>query len=58
MDNKFEFKNGSYIKVIKSNENKRPTNIKFKEITDIELAEIKTILNVMHKKQEVKLWIL
>ena len=35
-----KFKNGSYIKSIEVNENKRPTNIEFKVITENEIAEM------------------
>ena len=34
MGTELKFKNGSYIKVIESNEIKRPSDIKFKEITE------------------------
>ena len=34
MCTELKFKNGSYIKLIESNETKRPTDIRFKEITE------------------------
>lgn len=40
MSVEFKFKNGSYIKAIEPNKNKRPTNIEFKEITENEIAQI------------------
>ena len=40
MSTEFEFENGSSIRMIESTEAKRPNNIKFKEITDKEIAEM------------------
>ena len=40
MGAELKFKNGSYIKTIESSETNRPTDIKFKEVTDVEIAEM------------------
>lgn len=48
-----KLKNGSYIKTIESNEAKRSDDIKFKEITDIEIAEMFN-MSLEEFKKEVK----
>ena len=56
MGTELKFKNGSYIKVIESNEIKRPTDIKFKEITENRRDELEIVKEAIRMLKFVDKW--